>query len=220
MNCRYCQNNCIKKGIRATGKQCYQCKNCKKYQQLTYTKAPISQKQYNWVLRLHNEGNSLSGIGRLLHISVSSVQRVITRLVGLITKPIIQEKGKEYEMDELCTFCGKKRNRIWVIYSINRKTKQIVDFIVGGRTLENIRKVVNSVLTLNPKCIFTDKLNMYPSLIEKNRHRVHARCTNHIERKNLTLRTWLRRLNRKTICFSRSENMLYNSMFLLAYGWE
>jgi len=218
MICKYCQNNCIKKGIRITGKQCYQCKNCKRYQQSAYTKTPITQEQYNWVLNLHNEGNSLSGIGRLLHISASSVQRVIIKLVGLITKPVICENGEEYEMDELCTFCGKKRNRIWVIYAINRKTKRVVDFVVGRRTLENIRVVVNSILTLNPICISTDKMNIYPSLIGKNRHKTHVRCTNCIERKNLTLRTWLRRLNRKTICFSKSENMLYNSMFLLVYG--
>ena len=189
MICKYCQSNCIKKGIRITGKQCYQCKNCKKYQQSLYTKTPITKEQYDWVLNLNNEGNSLSGIGRLLHISVSSVQRIITRLIGLISKFVVQENGEEYEMDELCTFCGKKRNRIWIIYAINRKTKQIVDFVVGRRTFENIRKVVNSVLLLNPKHIFTDKLNIYPSLIGKDRHKTYMRCTNHIERKNLTLCT-------------------------------
>jgi len=217
MICKYCQNHCIKKGVRSTGKQCYQCKNCKKYQQSTYIKIHITQEQYNWVLNLHNEGNSLSGIGRLLHISVSSVQRVIIRLVRLKTKPVIQEKGEEYEMDELCTFCGKKENRIWLIYAINRRTRQIVDFVIGRRTRENIGKVVNNVLALDPKCICTDKMNMYPTLIGINRHKTYARCTNHIERKNLTLRTWLKRLNRKTICFTKSGNMLYNSIFLLVY---
>ncbi len=33
------------------------------------------------------------------------------------------------------------------------------------------------------------------------------RHTQKIERKNLNLRTWIKRLTRKTICFSRSEKM-------------
>ena len=117
------------------------------------------------MLNLHNDGNSLSGIGRLLHISVSSVQRVIIRLVGLISKPVIQEKGEEYEMDELCTFCGQKGDRVWLIYAINRKTKQVVDFMVGRRILENIRTIANSVLALNPT-YYLYRQNEYVSLFD------------------------------------------------------
>jgi len=36
---------------------------------------------------------------------------------------------------------------------------------------------------------------------------VGKRNTQKIERKNLNLRTWIKRLTRKAICFSRSEKM-------------
>ncbi len=72
MKCKNCNKTCIKKG-KVKGIQRYQCKSCKKYQQAAYSRERIAQEKYEWVRNLNNEGNSLSGIGRLLHISVSSV---------------------------------------------------------------------------------------------------------------------------------------------------
>ncbi len=197
MICRYCKCNCIKKRKRSNGKQKFRCKTCKKYQQSSYTKIGISKEKYKWVHVLNNEGNCLSGIGRLLHISTSSVQRVIERLVASLTKPMINETGESYEMDELASFCGNKENRIWLIYAINRRTREIIDFFVGRRTSENIKKVLSCIEKLNPKHIYTDRLNIYESLISKDSHKIYPRCTNYIERKNLTLRMWLKRLSRK-----------------------
>lgn len=58
------------------------------------------------------------------------------------------------------------------------------------------------------RLVYTDKLKSYQSLIPSAIHKVIRFGTNHIERTNLTLRTHLKRLNRKTICFSKSEVML------------
>lgn len=89
-----------------------------------------------------------------------------------------------------------------------RETKSIVSFNVGSRTNLTLSKVVNKVLNASPQVIFTDKLKGYQSLIPQSIHRI-VRCgTNNIEMANLTLRTHLKRLNRKTICFSKSEVML------------
>lgn len=215
MTCKYCQNICIKKGKHSTGKQKYQCKVCKKYQQKEYKKMFISEEQYSWVYNLNNEGNSMSSIGRLLKISASSVQRVIKRISCRLCKFVFKETGESYEIDELCTFSKSKKNRIWIIYIINRKTGQIIEFFIGSRTKANIYKVLEGVISLNPSFIYTDRLNIYASLIAKKYHKFYNRCTNHIERLNLTLRTWLKRLSRKTICFSRSEEMLNHCFRLL-----
>jgi IS1 family transposase len=72
-------------------------------------------------------------------------------------------------------------------------------------------------MQLAPKHIYTDKLNIYTSLLSKNIHKNYPRCINHIERMNLTLRTRLKRLNRKTICFTRSEQMFHNVVYLWVF---
>ena len=43
--------------------------------------------------------------------------------------------------------------------------------------------------------------------LNQYQHAVGKRNTQKIERKNLNLRTWIKRLARRTICFSKSEIM-------------
>ena len=54
---------------------------------------------------------------------------------------------------------------------------------------------------------FTDDWGAYKRNLEKGKHRVGKINMQKIERKNLTLRTRLKRLGRKTICFSKSMLM-------------
>jgi insertion element IS1 protein InsB len=111
-------------------------------------------------------------------------------------------------MDELKTFSGYKKNEQWLIYAINKGTRDVVDMLVGRRIKENVKAVVDKVLKFSPRKIYTDGLNMYPTLIDKSIHRPGRYVTNRIERKNLTLRTHLKRLNRSTLCYSKKVDML------------
>ena len=52
----------------------------------------------------------------------------------------------------------------------------------------------------------------------KSIHKRFQYCTNKIERMNLTLRTHIKRLSRKTICFSKSEK--YLEAHLKIYFWS
>ena len=149
MKCIYCNNLCCKRG-KSGNVQRYQCKNCKKSQQAIYTKPRIPQEKYKWTVKLNNEGCGISNIARLLGISKSSVQRLIERIAAGLQMPQLNESGQSYEIDELRTFCGSKRNELWLIYAINRASKQIVDFCIGRRTKENLAKVVLTLQKLQP----------------------------------------------------------------------
>jgi len=217
MECKFCQNLCYKRGKR-NGIQQYSCKICKKYQLKEYRKPRIPPEKYEWTVRLNNEGCGISNIARLLEISKSSVQRLIERIVANLQLPEINEIGQSYEIDELRTYCGNKRNELWLIYAINRYSKQIINFVVGRRTKENIAIIISMLQKLHPKAIYSDRLNIYQTLICKGIHKVYSRCINYIERKNLTLRTLLKRLARKTLCFTRTAEMLKNVVFLLVFS--
>ena len=54
---------------------------------------------------------------------------------------------------------------------------------------------------------YTDDWGAYERHLEPNRHEVGKCNTQKIERKNLNFRTRIKRLARKTICFSKSEIM-------------
>ena len=51
---------------------------------------------------------------------------------------------------------------------------------------------------------YTDDWGAYKRHLEKEKHEIGKRNTQKIERKHLTLRTRIKRLARKTICFSKS----------------
>ena len=215
--CKYCGGNCIKKGKR-NGKQRILCKNCKKYQLSHYSKNRIPVSKENLLVKLNNEGMGISSISRILNVSKSSVQRIILKFGKSVLKPLISERNQVYEIDELRTFEGNKKNESWVIYAINKANGNVINLVVGRRTKENIKRVVDKVLSLNPTKIYTDGLNVYRSLIPKNIHKVFKFCTNKIERNNLTLRTHIKRLNRKTICFTKANLML--EACLRIYIWR
>ncbi|MDO9104065.1 MAG: IS1 family transposase [Methylovulum sp.] len=54
---------------------------------------------------------------------------------------------------------------------------------------------------------YTDDWGAYERHLDADKHEVGKRNTQKIERKNLNLRTWIKRLARKTICFLKSELM-------------
>jgi IS1 family transposase len=113
---------------------------------------------------------------------------------------------------------GNKLNEAWITYAINRYTKQVINFTVGRRTKRNLSVITKSVLQLYPKQVFTDRLNTYTKLIPKKQHNTIKKNTTIIERNNLTLRTHIKRLSGKTICFSKTFEMLEATLKLYFWG--
>lgn len=161
----------------------------------------------NRIVALLKESVGIRGIGRILKISPTTVIKRIKLIASTIQKPTILI-NKVYEMDELKTFVKHKDNEMWVIYAIDRDSRKVADLKVGKRNKKNIKIVADSLLLAKANKIYTDRLEIYKQLIPKNLHITKQHPINHIERKNLNLRTHLKRLARKTICFSRSVEML------------
>ena|GEM_PF-2821286 len=57
------------------------------------------------------------------------------------------------------------------------------------------------------KRYYTDDWGAYERHLDADKHEIGKRNTQKIERKNLNFRTWIKRLVRKTICFSKLELM-------------
>lgn len=213
MNCRYCHSVCIKKG-KQNGQQKLFCKKCNKYQQSNYVRRVLNSVRQLALEFLHGEGCSVSTIGRALKFSKTTICRWIARTEEIFRYEVEMKPNREYQADELRTFVGNKENECWIMYSINKSTSDIVSWCVGRRTKENLEKVTSELVRHHPKSICTDGLPMYGTLIPEEIHEVRKTKTNKIERRNSQLRLQLKRLNRKTICFSRSERMLRCSFVL------
>lgn len=213
ITCRFCSGRCIKKGWQSGAQKLF-CKVCLKHQQLSYTRRRLNSIQKDVIEFLHSEGNSISTLSRFLNFSKTAISNWIGVLGDEYEHRVTEQSGGEYQADELRTFVGSKKNESWIMYAINKTTRNIISLCVGRRTKENLQKVTGALLQYHPKTICTDRLPMYHSLIPEKMHSVKEKKTNHIERMNLQFRNQLKRLSRKTICFSRSERMLRSSVWL------
>jgi len=217
MKCKYCKkSDTIKKGKRK-GMQRYRCNSCKKYFQEDYKYLAYKNTTNPMIKGLLKEGCGIRNISRILNISKQTVLSRMLKIAKTIKPPNFYELGCKFEVDELWSFITAKRNVTWITYAIEQETKQVIDFFIGSKSKENIRPVIDKLLLLQPTRIYTDRLNIYPSLIPKKIHKRFQYCTNKIERMNLTLRTHIKRLSRKTICFSRKEK--YLEAHLRIYFW-
>lgn len=216
IQCSLCQGKAVKNGFQ-NNKQRYKCTTCHKKFQLEYIYKAYQGNVNDLIKELLKEGCGIRSIARLLKVSKDTVLSRMLKISHQIRTPRFNSFGCQFEVDELWSFIGNKTNATWITYAIERETKTVIDFFVGRKTKENIKPLIDKVLLLNPKRIYTDRLNIYPKLIPKTIHKVFRFCTNKIERMNLTLRTHIKRLSRRTICFSR--NVLYLEAHLKIYFW-
>lgn len=218
MKCVYCKGKCIKVGKQSNGTQKYQCKACQKYQQEEYKYLAYAKDVNKRIIRCIQNSVGIRGVSRVVKIAVNTVIKRIRYIASKIKPPIILASSQTYEVDEVWTYVRSKTHPCWIMYAINRLTREPVALQVGNRNTINLRKLIERLLVNNPKKIYTDKLNIYTKIIPKSIHGKTQYGTNHIERKNLTLRTHLKPLNRKTICYSKNRQMLINCLLIFFWG--
>jgi IS1 family transposase/transposase-like protein len=216
LKCNYCLGGIIKFG-KVGARQRYRCKSCKRTQLHDYLKRAYKASVNSDIAAHVKEGCGIRSIARLLNISAGTVLSRIKSIAAQIQKPIIS-MGRIYEVDELKTYIKNKGRDYWVIYALDKYSGQVVDLKVGKRTKVNLQRVTDTLLLAKCKQIYTDGLVIYKQLIPASIHTVKRCGTNRIERKNLSLRTHLKRLNRKTICFSKSLLMLEACLKIYFWG--
>jgi IS1 family transposase len=91
------------------------------------------------------------------------------------------------------SFVGNKRNQAWIWLAIDRDTREIVGVAIGKRDQATARELWMSLPAVYRQCAicYTDFWDAYAAILPSKRHRaVHKQSgqTNHVERKNNTLR--------------------------------
>ena len=112
-----------------------------------------------------------------------------------------------YEVDEQWSFVGNKKNQRWLWYAWEPRYKRIITHAFGKRDTEAFNKLQRLLPKFTIPFYCTDDYRVYSVNLPREKDIIGKRYTQRIERSNLTLRTRLKRLVRKTIGFSRSEEM-------------
>jgi len=113
----------------------------------------------------------------------------------------------EAELDEQWSYVGNKSNQRWLWYAVDHPTNTLLAYVSGRRKDIVFEELKVLLEPFGISRYYTDDWGAYTRHLDKNKHEVGKKNTQKIERKNLNLRTWVKRLTRKTICFSKSERM-------------
>ena len=111
------------------------------------------------------------------------------------------------EADEFWSFVGNKSNQRWTWYAIDRKSGIILAWHNGKRKDKDFLVLWCLLANFPITRYYTDNWGSYSKYIPAGRHRTGKDNTWKIERKNLNFRTHLKRLTRKSICFSKNEQI-------------
>jgi insertion element IS1 protein InsB len=111
------------------------------------------------------------------------------------------------EVDEMWSFVGKKQAPRWLWHAIDHGTGKVLAYVFGRRRDEVFLQLKTLLEPFGITRFFTDQWGAYARHLAPEVHVPGKRNTQQIERKHLTLRTRIKRLARKTICFSKSTQM-------------
>ena len=123
------------------------------------------------------------------------------------------QNGDVLELDELWSFVGSKAQTLWLWVALCRRTRQIVGWTLGDRSLQSACDLRASLPKgYRNRATRSDYWDAYAAAFPKNTHRSCGKEqgeTNHVERWFGTLRARVSRLIRKTYSFSKhAENHL------------
>lgn len=209
ITCPVCSSLNIKKnGINKQGKQRYRCQECARQFILKYTYRAYLTSIRELIVPMCVNGLGIRDTARVLRVSTTTVMKLISRRAESLPPQKLPEQVADVELDEMWSYVERKKNQCWLSLAYSSKHRQILAFSLGKRTDESCRNLLAKLSEVKITRFYTDNWESYQNLIPEVRHWIGKRGTQRIERQNLNFRTHLKRLQRRTICFSKTRKML------------
>lgn len=151
--------------------------------------------------------SGIRDISRVLSISTNTVLKTLRERAAQIAEPHLPPRIRDLEVDELWSFIRAKSEQCWLWYGLNRATRRIAAYVLGRRTDASCQQLVGKLSACQVAHYYTDDWQSYAKSLDAEDHHIGKEGTQGIERHNLNFRTHLKRLHRRTICFSKSAQM-------------
>lgn len=127
------------------------------------------------IIRAYQERSSLRGVQRIFGLSRTTLLDWLKKISKL---PKIEETLKEPEVgdtveaDEIWSFVGNKKNKVWLWLALSRRTWQIIAFFIGDRTAKSCKKLWKKIPeNFKQKAVFaTDLFEAYNAVFPKYKH--------------------------------------------------
>jgi insertion element IS1 protein InsB len=239
VRCPHCQNDQVaKRGKTARGTQRSLCQSvlCAKSSfLLDYDNLGCLPEVKDLIIAMSLNASGVRDTARSLHISTNTVLRelkkkesalesVNTALWNTLNPNEVTvgiERAGEAEMDEMWSYVGNKTTPRWLWHAIDHSTGTVLAYGFGHRKDEVFLKLQALLEPFGLTHYYPDMWGTYTRHLAPEQPPTSKRSTQKIERKHLTLRTRIKRLVRKTICFSKSTQMhdLVLGLFVNRYAF-
>jgi insertion element IS1 protein InsB len=118
-----------------------------------------------------------------------------------------QHRGLTSELDEMWSFVRRKANPRWLWHAIDHRSGKVLAYVFGRRKDEVFLELKKLLEPFGITKYYTDGWGAYERHLDPEQHQVGKDNTQKIESKHINLRTRIKRLVRRTICFSKTERM-------------
>lgn len=228
--CPHCgSQKLVKNGHDYKGSQKYHCKSCNRYGTLQAQRG-YSHQVRDQVKRALVERVSLRGIERIFALSRRTVSRWLQQWVQhlpTVSNSLLPVQVEDVlELDELWSFVRSKAQERWVWLALCRRTRQVVAYWVGDRSEASAVRLWRQIPNEYVHCAsFSDRWAAYQHVFDVRRHRMVDKAegqTAHVERWFNTLRQRLARFTRKTLSFSKRDDLHVGllHLFILDYNFS
>jgi insertion element IS1 protein InsB len=132
---------------------------------------------------------------------------------------LAQCSGLTSELEEMWSDVGKQAEPRWLWHAIDHHSGTVLAYVFGRRKDEVFLQLKELVAPFGLRRFYTDGWGAYARHIAPEQHQVGKEQTQKIERKHINLRTRIKRLMRRTMCFSNTTAMhdLVIGLFLNRY---
>jgi IS1 family transposase len=149
------------------------------------------------------QGIGVRDISTVLKTSVTKVLKILKS--GTY---VINPKRTRYdclEIDGFWTYVGKKKNKVWLIYAYHRESGEIVACVRGKRDIKTAEKLKERIKEprISYGRIATDNRDSFLAVFGGDTHSAGKAHTVEIEGNNCRLRHRIRRVFRRSCCFSK-----------------
>jgi insertion element IS1 protein InsB len=218
MICINCQSNKVCKNGHRRGKQNYLCRGCGKQFVEFYSPKGYPDSIKEQCLTMYVNGQGFRAIERITGVNHNTVINWVKQVgFSLPDAPDYEEIPEVAQLDELQTFVAQKKNKVWLWTAVNQRVPGILAFVLGDRSAETFKHLWKIVRGW--ECFFyvTDGYCVYDKFINDCDRIISKTYMTRVEGENTRLRHYLARLHRRTLCYSKSEEMLQLSIRLLLY---
>jgi insertion element IS1 protein InsB len=120
---------------------------------------------------------------------------------------VVVQKVDPADMDEMWSFVGNKAPQRWLWHAIDNQSGAVLAYVLGTHADTVFLQLKQLLAPFGIARFYTDEWGTYQRHLTPEQHEIGKENTQKIERKHLMLRTRIKRLTRKTLCFSKSVRM-------------